>query len=170
LAPLFRMQARGLRQEMLKPGTVVAVEGYPSTQKQYEMRAERSPASRSSCADAPEMAHSTLADIIAAAFTALEQSSLGAAARGSAWLYPLANMSHVLGAALLVGAIVTFDVQVLRHAQNVGIIARAVTPVAAFWPRPAGRIGHGAAGGGRHAGGGQPGLPVQDGDVRPRPH
>jgi hypothetical protein len=35
------MQARGLTQEMLKPGTTVAVEGYPSTQKQHEMRAER---------------------------------------------------------------------------------------------------------------------------------
>jgi len=72
-----------------------------------------------------------IADIVGAAFTALEQSSLGAAARGSAWLYPLANMSHVLGAALLVGAIVTLDIQVLRRASNVGIIARAVTPVAA---------------------------------------
>jgi Family of unknown function (DUF6152) len=41
LAPLFRMQARGLSQEMLKPGTVVSVEGYPSMQKQHEMRAER---------------------------------------------------------------------------------------------------------------------------------
>ncbi len=77
------------------------------------------------------MAYGALADIVARAFTALEQSSLGAAARGSAWLYPLANMSHVLGAALLVGAIVTFDVQVLRRASNAGIIARAVTPVAA---------------------------------------
>ena len=28
LAPLFRMQARGLSEEMLKPGTEVAVEGY----------------------------------------------------------------------------------------------------------------------------------------------
>jgi hypothetical protein len=72
-----------------------------------------------------------LTDIVVAAFTALEQSSLGAAARGSGWLYPLANMSHVLGAALLVGAIVTFDVQVLRRAGNIGVIARAVTPVAA---------------------------------------
>ncbi len=41
LAPLFRMQARGLTEEMLKPGSMVAVEGYPSTQKQHEMRAER---------------------------------------------------------------------------------------------------------------------------------
>jgi Family of unknown function (DUF6152) len=41
LAPLFRMNARGLSQEMLKPGTIVSVEGYPSTQKRNEMRAER---------------------------------------------------------------------------------------------------------------------------------
>jgi len=78
------------------------------------------------------MVASSVPDIIAAAMTALEQSSLGAAARGSAWLYPLANLSHVLGAALLVGAIATFDIQVLRHAKNVGTVARAVTPVAAF--------------------------------------
>jgi hypothetical protein len=78
------------------------------------------------------MPQGVLPDIITAAMTALEQSSLGAAARGSAWLYPLANLSHVLGAALLVGAIATFDIQVLRRAKNVGVIARAVTPVAAF--------------------------------------
>jgi len=41
LAPLFRMQARGLSQAMLKPGTQVTVLGYPSTQKEHEMRAER---------------------------------------------------------------------------------------------------------------------------------
>ena len=78
------------------------------------------------------MAQGTLADIITATFTALEQSSLGAAARGSAWLYPLANLTHVLGAALLVGAIATFDIQVLRRARNVGVIAGAVAPLAAF--------------------------------------
>src|SRR5215510_2726767 len=78
------------------------------------------------------MEHGALTDIITAAFTALEQSSLGVAARGSGWLYALANISHVLGAALLVGAIATFDIQVLRRAKNVGVIARAVTPVAAF--------------------------------------
>ena len=78
------------------------------------------------------MPQGALPDILTAAFTALEQSSLGAAARGSGWLYALANMSHVLGAALLVGAIATFDIQVLRRAKNVGVIASAVTPVAAF--------------------------------------
>jgi uncharacterized protein DUF6152 len=41
LAPLFRMQARGLSEEMLKPGTPVVVLGYPSTRNEHEMRAER---------------------------------------------------------------------------------------------------------------------------------
>ena len=41
LAPLSRMQARGLSEEMLKPGTPVVVSGYPSTRKEHEMRAER---------------------------------------------------------------------------------------------------------------------------------
>src|SRR5882724_3150671 len=41
LAPLSRMQARGLSEEMIKPGTPVVVLGYPSTRNQHEMRAER---------------------------------------------------------------------------------------------------------------------------------
>jgi hypothetical protein len=41
LAPLFRMEARGIKQDMLKPGTQVVVEGYPSTRTAHEMRAER---------------------------------------------------------------------------------------------------------------------------------
>jgi Family of unknown function (DUF6152) len=41
LAPLSRMQTRGLSEEMLKPGTPVAVMGYPSTRNEHEMRAER---------------------------------------------------------------------------------------------------------------------------------
>ncbi len=41
LAPLFRMEARGLTEGMLKPGTPVTVEGYPSTRTKTEMRAER---------------------------------------------------------------------------------------------------------------------------------
>jgi hypothetical protein len=78
------------------------------------------------------MPQGLLPDAVATVMKALEQSSLGAAARGSGWLYPLANLSHVLGAALLVGAIATFDIQVLRRARSAGVIARAVTPVAAF--------------------------------------
>jgi hypothetical protein len=41
LAPISRMTLRGLSEEMLKPGTEIAAEGYPSTRHDHEMRAER---------------------------------------------------------------------------------------------------------------------------------
>ena len=41
LAPPFRMDARGLDPEMIKVGTPVRAEGYPSTRVEREMRAER---------------------------------------------------------------------------------------------------------------------------------
>lgn len=41
LAPPFRMSARGLTPDMIKPGTTITLEGYPSTREENEMRAER---------------------------------------------------------------------------------------------------------------------------------
>ena len=41
LAPPFRMSALGLQPEMIRPGTSVTLEGYPSTRADAEMRAER---------------------------------------------------------------------------------------------------------------------------------
>jgi hypothetical protein len=41
LAPPFRMEARGLSPELIKAGTQISVEGYPSTKTPNEMRAER---------------------------------------------------------------------------------------------------------------------------------
>ncbi len=41
LAPPFRMNARGLEPDLIKPGTQVRLEGYPSTRTATEMRAER---------------------------------------------------------------------------------------------------------------------------------
>ena len=41
LAPISRMQNRGLAPDMLVSGTPVSVEGYPSTRTSNEMRAER---------------------------------------------------------------------------------------------------------------------------------
>ena len=35
------MQRRGLSEEMLKTGTAIKAEGYPSTRREHEMRAER---------------------------------------------------------------------------------------------------------------------------------
>jgi hypothetical protein len=41
LAPPFRMSARGLNPDMIRTGTTVTLEGYPSTRVDGEMRAER---------------------------------------------------------------------------------------------------------------------------------
>lgn len=60
----------------------------------------------------------------------VEFSSLGFAARSSIWLYPLANLAHVVGASLLVGAIVVFDILLLRNryemAANISRVALGV--------------------------------------------
>jgi hypothetical protein len=50
------MQGHSLTQEMLKPGTTVMVEGYPSTQKQrgIALSGSSSPAGLLNCADEPE--------------------------------------------------------------------------------------------------------------------
>jgi hypothetical protein len=44
----------------------------------------------------------------------VEFSQLGDLARRSVWLYPAANTLHVLGAAFLVGAILVYDIRILR--------------------------------------------------------
>lgn len=41
MAPPSRMTARGLSPELLRPGTVVQIEGYPSKVHAGELRAER---------------------------------------------------------------------------------------------------------------------------------
>lgn len=72
-----------------------------------------------------------LLDAVGAAMQALEGSGLGRAARSSSWIYPLANLAHVLGAALLVGAITAFDVKVLRRGHGIALVAGATVPIAA---------------------------------------
>jgi hypothetical protein len=60
----------------------------------------------------------------------VEFSALGFAARSSIWLYPLANITHVIGASLLVGAILVFDILLLRNrfemAANISRVALGV--------------------------------------------
>jgi uncharacterized membrane protein len=53
----------------------------------------------------------TPADYLAA----FEASALGQTARSSSWFYPLSNLLHVFGGALLVGAIAVFDMLLLRR-------------------------------------------------------
>ncbi|QCI67298.1 hypothetical protein [Phreatobacter stygius] len=63
--------------------------------------------------------------------TSLEASALGHAARHSAWLFTLANLLHVLGAALLVGAIAVLDIKLIA-ARDAAIAstARVAIPLA----------------------------------------
>ena len=48
-----------------------------------------------------------------AIFVALEQSGFGAAIRQSTWLFPTANVGHVLALALFAGALAVMDVRLL---------------------------------------------------------
>lgn len=69
---------------------------------------------------------------VAAFAAALEGSAFGHFVRSSMLAYPLANLLHVAGAALLVGAVAVFDVAVLRRAALAPVVVRAGIPVAAF--------------------------------------
>lgn len=63
---------------------------------------------------------------------ALEHSGLGHLVRHSSLLYPVANLLHVLGAALLVGAIAVFDgTLVLRRFGDAARTGRVAIPIAA---------------------------------------
>ena len=48
-----------------------------------------------------------------AIFVALEQSGFGAAIRQSTWLFPAANVGHVLALALFAGALAVMDIRLL---------------------------------------------------------
>jgi hypothetical protein len=63
---------------------------------------------------------------------ALEQSGLGHLARHSAWTFTVANVLHVLGAALVVGGIAVFDLKLLLRAGHAAETSRAAIPLAAF--------------------------------------
>ena len=66
------------------------------------------------------------------AAAAIEASQLGAFARGSSWAYPAANLVHLLGLVLLVGAIGIVDLRIagLFPALPLDAVLRALTPLA----------------------------------------
>jgi len=55
----------------------------------------------------------------------LNDSSLGAAMRGDLWLYPLVEVVHILGFAILVGSVVMFDLRVLGVSRTIEVTALA---------------------------------------------
>lgn len=64
---------------------------------------------------------------------ALQQSRLGAFIRDSLWIYPAANLMHLLGLVLLVGPIAALDLRLVglgRHAITVPAASRFLTPFA----------------------------------------
>src|SRR3712207_6273420 len=62
----------------------------------------------------------------------LESSWLGHTARHSAWLFTIANLLHVLGAAFVVGSIAVFDVRVLApRGGEAWQVGRYAVPLAA---------------------------------------
>src|SRR6185503_3422837 len=65
--------------------------------------------------------------MIADYLSLLESSPFGQIARSSVWLFPIANLVHVLGSALLVGSIAVYDVLLLGRRYDV---AAAVGPIA----------------------------------------
>jgi hypothetical protein len=79
-----------------------------------------------------------------AIFVALEQSDLGATIRQSMWLFPLANVGHVLALALFAGALAVMDVRllgglaatspahVLMRARSIAIAAFVMLAVTGF--------------------------------------
>lgn len=64
---------------------------------------------------------------------ALEALPLAAGLRGSVWAYPLVNAAHIVGIALLFGAVVPLDLRLigLFSAVDVSRLSRVLVPVAA---------------------------------------
>jgi hypothetical protein len=63
---------------------------------------------------------------------AVQQSGLAQTLRSSLWLYPAVETLHIMGLALLVGAIAAFDARVVRAGPgfDLGSWSRSVLPVA----------------------------------------
>lgn len=71
--------------------------------------------------------------MIADLLSALAASSPALALKGSFWAYPLVNAAHILGLALLIGAIVPLDLRILGLLRDIRLsaLARGLVPVAA---------------------------------------
>ncbi|MFK8250814.1 DUF6644 family protein [Ancylobacter terrae] len=64
---------------------------------------------------------------------ALQQSALGAFVRDSLWIYPAANLVHLLGLTLLIGPIIVLDLRLLgvgRGIVSAAAASRLLTPFA----------------------------------------
>jgi hypothetical protein len=64
---------------------------------------------------------------------ALEHSALGEVMRQAMWLYPIANVLHVLAVVALVGSILAFDLRLMGAAKSLPVtsLARLLLPISA---------------------------------------
>ncbi len=70
--------------------------------------------------------------IYAEGLNLLEHSALGHVSRHSAWLFTIANLLHVLGAAFVVGGIGVFDITAMRdRGRGAAAVGRIAIPLAA---------------------------------------
>lgn len=72
--------------------------------------------------------------MLAQALASLEGSALAATLRGSTWLYPLVNAGHIVGIALLFGAIASLDLRLMGAWRTIPLdmLSRVLVPVAAL--------------------------------------
>ena len=65
---------------------------------------------------------------------ALEHSSLGETLRQAMWLYPIANVLHVLAVVAMIGSILAFDLRLMGAAKALPIagLARLLLPISAI--------------------------------------
>jgi hypothetical protein len=72
--------------------------------------------------------------MVAELLAGLEASPLAAGLRGSVWPYPLVNAAHIVGIALLFGAIVPLDLRLMGLFKDVeaATLSRLLVPVAAI--------------------------------------
>jgi hypothetical protein len=65
---------------------------------------------------------------------ALEHSSLGETLRQAMWLYPIANVLHVLAVVAMIGSILAFDLRLMGAAKALPVagLARLLLPISAI--------------------------------------
>ena len=65
---------------------------------------------------------------------ALEHSALGETLRQAMWLYPIANVLHVLAVVAMIGSILAFDLRLMGAAKSLPVagLARLLLPISAI--------------------------------------
>jgi hypothetical protein len=126
LAPISRMLNRGARADLLEVGKTISVIPAGCTRASCAPSGSPSTVKRSSCADRS-------GEMPADLWLALETSALGQAMRLSPFLYPAANVLHVLALMVFFAAVAAMDARLLGagHSLPLSAVISACRPSAA---------------------------------------